>query len=63
MGELLRNMLKDMMDFLISQGVDPDRAGIVSGLALVVIVFIAVVLLSQLMLLPGQVKNKKEISK
>lgn len=34
MGELLRNMLKDMMDFLISQGVDPDRAGIVSGLAL-----------------------------
>ena len=46
MGELLRNMLKDMMDFLISQGVDPDRAGIVSGLALVVIVFIAVVLLS-----------------
>lgn len=62
MGELLRNMLKDMMDFLISQGVDTDRAGIVSGLALVVIVFIAVVLLSQLMLLPGQVKNKKEMN-
>ena len=51
------------MDFLISQGVDPDRAGIVSGLAPVVIAFIAVMLLSQLMLLPGQVKNKKEISK
>ena len=33
MGEFLRNMLKGMMDFLISQGVDPDRAGIVSGLA------------------------------
>ncbi len=47
------------MDFLISQGVDPDRAGIVSGLAPVVIAFIAVMLLSQLMLLPGQVKNKK----
>ncbi|MBO4749344.1 MAG: hypothetical protein J5546_03430 [Lachnospiraceae bacterium] len=63
MGEFLRNMLKGMMDFLISQGVDPDRAGIVSGLAPVVIAFIAVMLLSQLMLLPGQVKNKKEFSK
>ena len=55
----METLLKTMMDFLVDLGVDPDRALMVSGLGLIVIGFIAVVLLSQLLLLPGQVKNKK----
>ncbi|MBO4309997.1 MAG: hypothetical protein J5856_02900, partial [Lachnospiraceae bacterium] len=57
----MESFIRAMTDFLVNLGVDPDKALMVSGLGLVVIGFIAVALLSQLLLLPGQVKNKKRM--
>ncbi len=57
----MESFIRAMTDFLVNLGVDPERALMVSGLGLVVIGFIAVALLSQLLLLPGQVKNKKRM--